>query len=138
MFTKIICQLKQNYTKSQDFFNCAALFYLISLKQLQICKQTSKIAYSRQKMYTTMYLKLAKCTQCSSRLCKMLQRQIKLYIFIQISKQLSEKCIQQAETVCNSIFSLFLSRILVALFSSLSNEIYLHGSCDVKFYIATF
>ena len=35
-------------------------------------------------------------------------------------------------------FSLLLSRILVALFSSLSKKIYLHGSRDVKFYIATY
>ena len=119
-------------------FNCKALFYFISLKQLQICNQTSKIVYSRQKMYTTMYLKLAKRAECSSRRCKMLHRQIKLYIVIQISKQLSEKYVQQAETVCNSIFSLFSSRILVVLFSSLSKEIYLHGSCDVKFYTAIF
>ena len=34
--------------------------------------------------------------------------------------------------------SLFLSRILAILFSNLSKEIYLHGSSDVKFYIATF
>ena len=40
--------------------------------------------------------------------------------------------------VCNSIFSLFLSRILVVVFSSLSREICLHGSGDFKFYIATF
>ena len=40
--------------------------------------------------------------------------------------------------VCNSIFSLFLSRILVVVFSSLTKGIYLHGSSDVKFYIATF
>ena len=40
--------------------------------------------------------------------------------------------------VCNSIFSLFLSRILVVTFASLSKEIYLHGSSDVKFYIAIF
>ena len=32
----------------------------------------------------------------------------------------------------------FLSRILVAEFSSLSEETYLHGSSDVKFCIATF
>ena len=44
----------------------------------------------------------------------------------------------QAQTVSNSIFSLFLSRILVVAFSSLSREIYLHVSSDVKFYIATF
>ena len=40
--------------------------------------------------------------------------------------------------MCNSLFSVFLSRILVVVFSSLSKEIYLHGSSDVKFYIATF
>ena len=85
-----------------------------------------------------MYPQLAKRAECSPSWCKMLYRQIKLYIVIQISKQLSEKCVQQAKIVCSSIFSLFLSRILAALFSSLSKEIYLHGSCDVKFYIATF
>ena len=31
-----------------------------------------------------------------------------------------------------------MSCILVVVFSSLSMEIYLHGSSDVKFYIATF
>ena len=47
---------------------------------------------------------------------------------------------QQTQTVCNSIFSLFLSRILIVVVcnSSLSKEIYLHGSSDVKFYITTF
>ena len=40
--------------------------------------------------------------------------------------------------ICNSIFNLYLSRILVVVFSSLSNEIYLHGLSDVKFYVATF
>ena len=40
--------------------------------------------------------------------------------------------------VYNSIFSLFLSLILVAVLLSLSKEIYLHGLSDVKFYIATF
>ena len=40
--------------------------------------------------------------------------------------------------VCSSIFSLFLSRILVVVFSSLSKEMYLHGSIEVEFYIATF
>ena len=40
--------------------------------------------------------------------------------------------------VCNSIFSLFLSPILVVVLLSLSKEIYLHGLSDVKFYIATF
>ena len=40
--------------------------------------------------------------------------------------------------VCNSIFNLFLSCILVVVFSSLSRELYLHGSGDFKFYIATF
>ena len=40
--------------------------------------------------------------------------------------------------VCHSIFSLFLSPILVVVFFSLSKEIYFHGSSDVKFYIATF
>ena len=44
----------------------------------------------------------------------------------------------QAQTVCNSIFSLFLSQILVVVFLSLSKEIYRHGSSNVKFYIATF
>ena len=40
--------------------------------------------------------------------------------------------------VCNSIFSLFLSTILVVVLLGLSKVIYLHGSSDVKFYIATF
>ena len=40
--------------------------------------------------------------------------------------------------VCNSIFSLFLSPILVVVLLSLSKEIYLRGWSDVKFYIATF
>ena len=40
--------------------------------------------------------------------------------------------------VCNCIFSLFLSPILVVLLLSLSKEIYLHGLSDVKFYTATF
>ena len=40
--------------------------------------------------------------------------------------------------VCNSIFGLFLSRILVTVFSSFSRKLYLHCSSDVKFYIATF
>ena len=35
--------------------------------------------------------------------------------------------------VCNSIFSLFLSRVLVVAFLSLSMEIYLHGLSDVGF-----
>ena len=43
-----------------------------------------------------------------------------------------------ASTVCNCIFSLFLSRVLVVAFLSLSKEIYLHGSSNVKIYIATF
>ena len=37
-----------------------------------------------------------------------------------------------------SFFSLFLSRVLLIVFSSSSMEIYLHRSSDVKFYIATF
>ena len=40
--------------------------------------------------------------------------------------------------LCNSIFSLFLIRILVVVFSRLSKQLYRHGSSDVKFYIATF
>ena len=40
--------------------------------------------------------------------------------------------------VCNSIFSQFLSPILVEVLLSLSKEVYLHGSSDVKFYTATF
>ena len=40
--------------------------------------------------------------------------------------------------VCYSIFNLFLSPILVVVLLGLSKEIYLHGSSDVKFYIATF
>ena len=40
--------------------------------------------------------------------------------------------------LCNSIFSLFLSPILVVVLLSLSKEIYLHGSSDVQFYILTF
>ena len=40
--------------------------------------------------------------------------------------------------VCNSIFSLFLSCILVVVFSSSSMEIYVHVLSDVKLYIATF
>ena len=40
--------------------------------------------------------------------------------------------------VYNNIFNLFLSPILVVVLLSLSEEIYLHGSSDVKFYIATF
>ena len=40
--------------------------------------------------------------------------------------------------VYNNIFNLFLSPILVVVLLSLSEEIYLHGSTDVKFYIATF
>ena len=40
--------------------------------------------------------------------------------------------------VCNSIFSLFFSPSLVVVLLSLSKEIYLYGSNDVKFYIPTF
>ena len=40
--------------------------------------------------------------------------------------------------VCNSIFSLFFSPILVVVLLSLSKEIYLHRSNEVKFYIPTF
>ena len=40
--------------------------------------------------------------------------------------------------VCNSISSLFLSRVLVVVFPSLNMEIYLRGLCNVKIYIATF
>ena len=122
----------------KDFQRPSSLFYLISLKQLQICKYTSKIGCSRQKMYTATYVKLAKRTECFSRWCKMLYRHIKLYLVIEISKQSSEKYVQPAKTICNSIFSLFISDILVVLFSSLSKEIYVQGSCDVNFYIAFF
>ena len=114
------------------------LMFSVSIKQLQICKWTSKFVYSRKKIYTTMYLKLAKRAECSSGWCKMLYRDLKLYIIIEISKQSSEKCVQQAQALCNSIFSLFLSRTLVVVFSSLSKEMYFHGQSDVKFYIATF
>ena len=121
-----------------NFQRPSSSFYLISVKKLDIFKQASKIVYSRQKMYTTMHLKLAKCAECSFRWWKMLYSHIKLYIVIEISKQSSEKCVEQAETVCNSIFSLFLNCILVVLFSSLGQEIYLHSLCDVKFYIAAY
>ena len=40
--------------------------------------------------------------------------------------------------VCSSKFSLFLSRILVAVFSSLRQDIFLHGSSDVEIQITTF
>ena len=40
--------------------------------------------------------------------------------------------------VCNSISSLFLSRVLVVVFPSLNMEIYLRGLSNVKIYIATF
>ena len=88
-------------------------------------------------MYTTMYLKLTKRAECSSRWSKMLYRHRKLHIVIRLLKS-RLKNVLQAKRVCKCIFSLFLSRILVVLFSSLSKEVYLHGSCDVKFYIATY
>ena len=117
------------------------LFYLmfrISIKELQICKYTSKIFYSRQKMYTTLYLKLPKRAECSSRWCKMSCKYFALQIVIKISNQPPEKCVQQPQMVCNSIVSLFLSPILVVVLLSSSKEIYLHGSTDVQFYIVTF
>ena len=40
--------------------------------------------------------------------------------------------------LCDIIFGLFLSGVLVVVFSSSSMEMYLHGLSDVKFYIATF
>ena len=43
-----------------------------------------------------------------------------------------------SQRVCNSISSLFLTHIVVVVSSSLSEEIYLHGSIDVNFYVATF
>ena len=138
MFTKIFCEIKQNYTKNEHFIQLCSFILFDFIKKLQICKQTSKIVYSCKNIHATMYIKLAKSAECSSRHCKILYRERKLHIVIQISKQSSEKCAQQAEMVCNCIFSLFLSRILVVLFSSLRKEIYLHGSCHVKFYIATF
>ena len=51
---------------------------------------------------------------------------------------LFEKCVEQDQPVYSSIFSLFVSPILVAVISSLREDIYLHGSSDDKFYIATF
>ena len=61
-----------------NFQRLSSLFYLmfrILIKQLQICKYTSKNVYSREKMYTTLYLKL---TKRSSRWCKMSYRHLKL------------------------------------------------------------
>ena len=40
--------------------------------------------------------------------------------------------------ICNSIFSLFLSPILVVALLRFGKETYLPGSSDVKFHIATF
>ena len=40
--------------------------------------------------------------------------------------------------ICNSVFSLFLSPILVVVLLRFGKEIYLPGTSDVKFYIATF
>ena len=40
--------------------------------------------------------------------------------------------------VCNSIFNLFSSPILVVVLLNLGKEIYLNGSSHVKFYIETF
>ena len=40
--------------------------------------------------------------------------------------------------VCNRIFSLFLSCVLVVVFLSSSMALYLHDSSDIKFYIGTF
>ena len=106
--------------------------------KLQICKYTSKIVYSRKKIYTTLYLKLTKHAEYSSRWCKMSYRHLKLKIVIAISNQSSDKRVEQAQKICSSKFSLFLSRILEVVFSSLSKEIYFHGSSDIRFYTGTF
>ena len=84
-----------------------------------------------------MYLKLTKHAECSSRWSKMLYRHIKLHIVIRLLKS-RLKNVLQAKRVCKCIFSQFLSRILLVLFSSWSKEVYLHGSCDLEFYIATY
>ena len=44
----------------------------------------------------------------------------------------------ESETVCKSIFSLFLDGALVVVFSSSNMETYLHGTSDAKFLIVTF
>ena len=112
--------LKAALKKFQRFSSLFYFMFRIVIKQLQIFKYTSKIIYSCQTIHTTIYIKLAKRMECSSRCCKMSHRHLKLYIVIEISNQLSEKCVQQAQTVCNSIFSLSLSRILLVVLSSLS------------------
>ena len=109
--------------------------------KLQICKYTSKIVYSRKKIYTTLYLKLTRHAEYSSRWCKMSYRHLKLKIVIAISNQSSDKRVEQAQKICSSKFSLFLSRILEVVFSSLRyiyKDIFLHVLSDVKFQIATF
>ena len=70
-------------------------------------------------MYKTLYLKLAKLAECSSRRCKISYRHLKLQIVIEVSNQLFEKCVEPGQAVCSSLFSLFVSRILEAVFSSL-------------------
>ena len=125
----------------KKFQSPSSLFYLIALsftKKLQICKQTSKIVYSHQRMYAAIYLKMIERAECSSRLCKMLHRRLQLNIVIRISIQPSEKYIQQAQTICLTIFSLFLKCVLVVVLSSSSMKmIYIHGLINVRFYIAT-
>ena len=79
-----IC-VKAALKKIQQLSSLFYLMFWILVKQLKICKHTSKIFYSHKKVYTTMYLKFAKRVECSSRWCKMSYRHLNLYIVIDIS-----------------------------------------------------
>ena len=89
-------------------------------------------------LWHSLVFNLLVSNNCSCRLCKVLHRHLKLYIAIEISIQPSKNCVQQARYATVYLVYLVLSRVLVVAFLSLSMEIYLRGSSNVKIYIATF
>ena len=119
----------------------SSLFYLvfrIFIKQLQICKYTSNIVYSCQKMYVTLF-------ESGPNWQNSLSCGVKCHIDIYSCKQSSRlviSCLQKVQSKLKRYEAVylvyFLSRILVVIFSSLKQGIYLLGSREVKFQIATF